>query len=195
MRVIPAALLILVLSVNFCLPTIFASQGREQPHDQVPIDWSGYHDYEDLTRILLVMNDMAWELSRADSGGFHGLVGEKIVYAVPQGLADATSIALKAPAYPAQDVQFLQLRGEGSERVVSHAAADQAGLYEMEFTLADRTRRTVFFSRQVNPEEGKLAKNNAELVAKIVRIAKDLGRDIASPVEAREILGITKLNL
>lgn len=37
---------------------------------------------------------------------------------------------------------------------------------------------------------GQLAKSNAELVEKIVRIAKELGRPIATPAQAREILGL-----
>jgi len=39
-------------------------------------------------------------------------------------------------------------------------------------------------------EKGVLAKSNAELVAKVVRIAKELGREIATPDEARQILGL-----
>ena len=38
--------------------------------------------------------------------------------------------------------------------------------------------------------KGVLAKKNAELVSKIVRIAKELGKEIATPKEAREILHI-----
>ena len=37
---------------------------------------------------------------------------------------------------------------------------------------------------------GKLAKSNAEPIAKMVRIANELGREIAAPDEARAILGI-----
>jgi 3-keto-5-aminohexanoate cleavage enzyme len=33
-----------------------------------------------------------------------------------------------------------------------------------------------------------LAKSNAELVAKVFRISKELGRDIATPDEARQTL-------
>lgn len=36
------------------------------------------------------------------------------------------------------------------------------------------------------------ARSNAELVEKIVRIARDVGREIASPDEARAILQISK---
>ena len=39
-------------------------------------------------------------------------------------------------------------------------------------------------------EKGTLCKSNAELVAKVVRIAKELGREIATPDEARAILGL-----
>ena len=39
---------------------------------------------------------------------------------------------------------------------------------------------------------GEVAKSNAQLVETAVRIARDLGRDIATPDEARKILGITK---
>jgi len=38
--------------------------------------------------------------------------------------------------------------------------------------------------------KGVLAKSNAELVEKIVRIARELGREIATPDEARQILGL-----
>jgi len=36
--------------------------------------------------------------------------------------------------------------------------------------------------------EGVKARSNAELVEKIVRIAKELGREIATPDDARKIL-------
>jgi uncharacterized protein (DUF849 family) len=39
-------------------------------------------------------------------------------------------------------------------------------------------------------EKGVLCKSNADLVAKVVRIAKELGREVATPDEARKILGL-----
>ena len=42
--------------------------------------------------------------------------------------------------------------------------------------------------------KGVLAKRNVELVSKIVRIAKELGREVATPNEAREILNIPPRN-
>ncbi len=38
--------------------------------------------------------------------------------------------------------------------------------------------------------KGVLAKSNAELVERVVRLANELGREIATPSEAREILGL-----
>jgi 3-keto-5-aminohexanoate cleavage enzyme len=38
--------------------------------------------------------------------------------------------------------------------------------------------------------KGELAESNAQLVERIVRLAKELGRPVATPDEAREILGI-----
>ena len=48
----------------------------------------------------------------------------------------------------------------------------------------------VGFEDNLNIEKGVLAKSNGELVAKVVRIAKELGREIATSAEAREILNL-----
>lgn len=48
----------------------------------------------------------------------------------------------------------------------------------------------VGFEDNLYLEKGKLAKSNGELVEKVVRIARELGREIATPDEAREILGL-----
>lgn len=50
----------------------------------------------------------------------------------------------------------------------------------------------VGFEDNLYLERGVLAKSNGELVAKVVRIAKEMGRGIATPAEARAILGLTK---
>ena len=48
----------------------------------------------------------------------------------------------------------------------------------------------VGFEDNLYLERGVLAKSNGELVAKVVRLAKELGREVATPAEAREILGL-----
>lgn len=53
----------------------------------------------------------------------------------------------------------------------------------------------VGFEDNVYIEKGKLAKSNGESVGKIVRIARELGREIAAPSETREMLLIPQLKL
>jgi len=48
----------------------------------------------------------------------------------------------------------------------------------------------VGFEDNIYYSKGVLAKSNAELVERVVRIAKECGREIATPVEAREILSL-----
>ena len=52
----------------------------------------------------------------------------------------------------------------------------------------------VGFEDNVYLGKGHKAASNGELVAKVVRLAKELGREIATPAEAREILGLKPLN-
>lgn len=51
----------------------------------------------------------------------------------------------------------------------------------------------VGFEDNLYYSKGVLAKSNAELVQRIARIGIDLGREIASPTKARELLGIPQL--
>lgn len=48
----------------------------------------------------------------------------------------------------------------------------------------------VGFEDNIYLEKGVLAQSNGELVAKAARLAKELGRSIATPAEARKILGL-----
>ena len=52
----------------------------------------------------------------------------------------------------------------------------------------------VGFEDSIYIEKGVLAKSNGEMVAKVVRMAKELGREIATSAEAREILGLKPRN-
>lgn len=50
----------------------------------------------------------------------------------------------------------------------------------------------VGFEDNIYYSKGVLARSNAQLVERVVRIAKELEREVATPDEAREILGIKK---
>ncbi len=73
---------------------------------------------------------------------------------------------------------------------VSGTGRSQLSMAAMSVLLGGHVR--VGFEDNVYLSKGVLLKSNGEMVEKIVRIARELGRDIASPDEARKILGITK---
>ncbi len=73
-----------------------------------------------------------------------------------------------------------------------------AGVGRYEFPLAmlaiiDGGHVRVGFEDNVYLSKGVLAKSNGELVEKVVRMAKEMGREIATPTEARRILGLKPL--
>ncbi len=70
-----------------------------------------------------------------------------------------------------------------------------AGVGRYEFPLAmaaiiDGGHVRVGLEDNVYISKGVLAKSNGELVEKVVRMANELGREIANPTEARKILGL-----
>jgi len=70
-----------------------------------------------------------------------------------------------------------------------------AGIGRFEFPMAvlaivSGGHVRVGFEDNVYLSKGVLAKSNGELVEKVVRLAKELGREIATPTDARQILGI-----
>lgn len=88
---------------------------------------------------------------------------------------------------------FMFLRGS----IPADATYTVAGIGRYEFPLAmaaiiDGGHVRVGFEDNVYLSKGVLAKSNGELVAKVVRMAKELGREIATPAEARKILGLEK---
>lgn len=88
---------------------------------------------------------------------------------------------------------FIFLRGS----IPADATYTVAGVGRFEFPLAmaaiiDGGHVRVGFEDNVAISKGVLAKSNGEMVAKVVRMAKELGREVATPAEARVILGLEK---
>mgnify|MGYP001048052606 FL=1 len=86
---------------------------------------------------------------------------------------------------------FVFLRGS----IPPDATYTVAGLGRFEMPLAaaaiiDGGHVRVGFEDNVYISKGVLAKSNGELVEKVVRLARELGREIATPAEAREILSL-----
>ncbi len=86
---------------------------------------------------------------------------------------------------------FAFLRGS----IPSDATYTVAGVGRYEFSLAaaaiiDGGHVRVGLEDNLYISKGVLAKSNAELVEKVVRLAQEFGRAIATPAEARKILGL-----
>lgn len=88
---------------------------------------------------------------------------------------------------------FVFLRGS----IPSDATYTVAGIGRYEFPLAmaaiiDGGHVRVGFEDNVYLSKGVLAKSNGELVEKVVRMANEMGRAVATPEETRIILGLKK---
>lgn len=79
---------------------------------------------------------------------------------------------------------------EGATWSVAGIGRHQLPMATMNLLLGGHVR--VGFEDNIYYQKGVLAKGNEELVARIVRLAKELGREIADPDEARKILGLPK---
>ncbi|MDD4832548.1 MAG: 3-keto-5-aminohexanoate cleavage protein [Clostridia bacterium] len=90
-----------------------------------------------------------------------------------------------------RDLVFMQGSiPSGSTYTVSGVGRAQFQMAATSIVMGGHVR--VGFEDNVYLSKGVVAKSNAELVAKTVEIAKLLGREIATPDEARQILGLKK---
>lgn len=81
---------------------------------------------------------------------------------------------------------------QGSTWTAAGIGRSQFQIAAMSIVMGGNVR--VGFEDNTYIEKGVLAKSNGEMVEKVVRLAKELGREIATPAEAREILGLKALN-
>jgi len=93
-----------------------------------------------------------------------------------------------------RDLIFMQESlPQGSTFTASGIGRAQFPMATMAILLGGHVR--VGFEDNIFISKGVLAKSNAELVEKVVRIAKEFGREIATPDEARKILNLEKRNV
>ncbi len=81
-----------------------------------------------------------------------------------------------------------RLLGDQFTWSVSSAGKQQMAIMAAAMSLGGNVR--VGLEDALYLEKGVLAKNNAELVRKVARIAKEIGKEIATPDEARAIIGL-----
>lgn len=116
---------------------------------------------------------------------------------VKKGLAEAPlhfdfvlGVPGACPGTPEDLLHMIKAIPETSTWTVAGVGRHELPLATMGILLGGHVR--VGFEDNIYYNKGQLAKSNAELVERIVRIAKELGREIATPDEARRILGIVK---
>lgn len=114
---------------------------------------------------------------------------------VKQGLVEAPlhfdfvlGVPGACPATPEDLMYMLRNIPEGSTWTVAGIGRHELPLATMGIILGGHVR--VGFEDNVYYGKGQLAQSNAELVERVARIAKELGREIATPDEARKILNI-----
>ena len=91
----------------------------------------------------------------------------------------------------ARDLVFMsESIPEGSTWTVAGVGRHQFQMAALAIVMGGHVR--VGFEDNVYIDKGVLAKSNGELVERVVRMAKELGREIATPDEARQILSLKK---
>ncbi|SCG81816.1 hypothetical protein DW1_0195 [Proteiniborus sp. DW1] len=111
-----------------------------------------------------------------------GLVDTPLHFDFVMGVPGAITAELRDLLYLVESIPA------GSTWTVAGIGRFELPLAVAAITLGGHVR--VGFEDNVYYSKGVLAKSNAELVERIVRIAKELGREVATPDEAREILGL-----
>lgn len=113
-----------------------------------------------------------------------GLVEEPLHFDFVLGVPGA------APGNP-EDLMFMtRAIPQDSTWTVAGIGRAQLPLSAMGILLGGHVR--VGFEDNVYYKKGELATSNAQLVERVVRLAKELGREVATPDEAREILGLRR---
>ena len=90
------------------------------------------------------------------------------------------------PATPANLLAMLDATPEGSSWQIVSIGRHQLPLSTMAVAMGGNIR--VGMEDNVFYRRGELAKSNAQLVERAVRIVRELGREVATPEEAREML-------
>jgi 3-keto-5-aminohexanoate cleavage enzyme len=92
------------------------------------------------------------------------------------------------PARPKDLLHLVESLPSGTTWSVAGIGRAQTPMVMMAIVMGGHVR--VGFEDNIYYARGVLAESNAQLVARVVRIAREMGREVASPAEARGMLGI-----
>ena len=111
-----------------------------------------------------------------------GLVDDPLHFDFVMGVPGAITGEIRDLLYLVESIP------KGSTWTVAGIGRHELPLANMAILLGGHVR--VGFEDNIYYKKGELARSNAQLVERIVRLAKELGREVATPAEAREILGL-----
>lgn len=94
------------------------------------------------------------------------------------------------PATAKNLLHMIDLLPKDASWTVAGIGRHELPMAALGMTLGGHVR--VGFEDNIYYRRGQLAKSNAELVERVVRLAGELQREIASPAEARQILGLSR---
>ena len=97
------------------------------------------------------------------------------------------------PYSPRLLIQLIDSLPPDSMFTVMGVGSDELPATTQSILLGGHVR--VGFEDNLNYKKGQLAESNAQLVARAARIGRELGCEIASPAEARQMLGIPPLRM
>lgn len=95
-------------------------------------------------------------------------------------------------ATPQNLIHIIERLPEGSKWMISIGGRPTLDMLTLAIILGGHIRVGLEDMIYLYPRKDELATSNAQLVAKMVRIATELGRDIATPAQARKMLGFKK---
>ncbi len=95
-------------------------------------------------------------------------------------------------ATPANLLHILDRLPEGSKWMISIGGRPTLDMLTFAIILGGHIRVGMEDMIYLYSRKDELLKSNVQIVEKMVRIAKELGRDIASPAQARQMLGFKK---
>ncbi|GAB4526609.1 MAG: 3-keto-5-aminohexanoate cleavage protein [Anaerolineae bacterium] len=111
-----------------------------------------------------------------------GLIEEPYLFSFVLGQAGAMPATAKNLLHLAESIPPGSIWG-----VLGHGGYD---LWASSMAILMGGQARAGFEDNLYYRPGELAKSNAQLVERLVRIAQEVGRDIASPGEARQVLGL-----
>ncbi|CAJ0790405.1 3-keto-5-aminohexanoate cleavage enzyme [Ralstonia condita] len=172
--------------------------------DMLTVNAGSFHFQHKFTEVLFD-NSKAWNTEFINGCNERGIHNELEVYDLshidnmiklrdrgvlkgPMHFSLVLGIDGGVPASPKNLMILVDALPEGSSWQVVTIGKHQIPLSMMALAMGGNIR--VGFEDNVYIEHGVLAVSNAQFVEKAVRIARELGREIATPEEAREMMGM-----